>query len=196
MIVLASSSKARAGMLQAAGVELAVEPADIDEAAIKMAMLAEDAPPADIAATLAEVKAMRISNRRAGQMVVGADQILICEGRLFDKPKDLAEAKTHLETLRGKTHELLSAAVIVRDGEPIWRHVGKARLTMRPFSESFVQTYIAEVGDTILNSVGGYHLEGRGAQLFSRVEGDYFTILGLPLLELLGFLRVRGVLVE
>lgn len=195
-LVLASSSAARADMLRAAGVEITVDPGRIDEDAVKAAMLAEGAPARDVADKLAEMKALRVSGRHAGGLVLGADQVLVHQGKLLSKASSLEEARAQLAGLRGDRHELLSAAVIVRDGEPIWRHVGQARLHVRPFSDAFLDGYLAEAGEDILGSVGCYHLEGLGAQLFSRVEGDYFTVLGLPLLEVLGFLRARGVLVE
>ncbi len=183
-------------MLRAAGVAIEIEPARVDEAAVKAAMAAEGAPALDVADTLAEMKAMRISHRRPGALVLGADQVLVCEGRLFDKPDSRETAAGQLKKLRGKPHDLISAAVVARDGAPIWRHIGRARLTMRPFSDTFLKTYLDEVGEAATWSVGAYQFEGRGAQLFSRVSGDYFSILGLPLLELLGFLRMQEVLVE
>lgn len=195
-LILASASAARAAMLTAAGIAHEVQPARIDEAAVKAAMTAEGAPPRDIADKLAEMKALRVSQRQPGRLVLAADQVLVQDGRLYDKPADMTAARAQLAALRGQTHELLSAAVVARDGAPVWRHVGAARLTMRPFSDEFLDAYLARIGDLALTSVGCYHLEGLGAQLFARVEGDYFTILGLPLLELLGFLRARGVLPE
>ena len=128
--------------------------------------------------------------------MVGADQVLSCEGRLFDKPRDRAEARDQLEALRGRTHELHAAAVAYEDARPVWRHVGRARLTMRPFSDAFLDGYLAAEGEALCESVGGYRIEAGGAQLFARVEGDLFTIMGLPLLELLDFLRSRGVVPE
>jgi len=196
VLVLASASTARADMLAAAGVPAEALPARIDEAAVKAALAAEGAPPRDVADKLAELKALRVSAKVPGRLVLGADQVLVLDGRIFDKPADLAEARAHLLTLRARTHQLLSAAVVVLDGQTIWRHVGTARLTMRPFTDRFLDSCLDRLGELALTSVGCYHLEGLGAQLFSRVEGDYFTVLGLPLLELLGFLRARGVLSE
>lgn len=195
-LVLASASQARADMLAKAGVASRIEPARIDEQAIKAAMLAEDAPARDIADKLAEMKALRTSRKCAGDFVLGADQVLMCNGRIFDKATSRDEAAAHLRELRGRTHQLLSAAVIVRDSEPIWRHIGVARLTMRSFSDGFVEQYLDDLGDRVLETVGGYHLEGLGVQLFHAVDGDYFTVLGLPLLPVLAFLRTHDFLSE
>lgn len=195
-LVLASASPARAALLRGAGVEIDIIPARVDEDEIKASLRAERAHPRDQADMLAEMKAVSVSRAHPGRLVLGADQILSFKGEAFDKPRDLAEARTHLETLRDQRHELQSAAVIALDGEPIWRHVGVARLIMRPFSDEFLTEYLAQTGDDVLTTVGGYKLEGRGAQLFARVDGDYFAILGLPLIETLGFLRVRGALSE
>lgn len=195
-LILASASQARAAMLTAAGVKVSTEPARIDEDSVKAAMLSEGAPPRDVADKLAEMKALRISTRHTGHLVLGADQVLVHQNKLLSKAEDMVAARAQLKSLSGDKHQLFSAAVIALDGAPIWRHVGQAALHMRPFTDGFLDQYLKEIGDLAQTSVGCYHLEGRGAQLFSRVDGDYFTILGLPLLAVLGFLRARGVLTE
>jgi septum formation protein len=193
-IVLASASRMRVQMLEAAGVRVHAEAAGIDEAEVKLSLKAAEAGPAEVAETLAELKAQRIARRHPGALVVGADQVLACEGALFDKPASIAEAGEQLRQLRGKRHELVCCAVAVRDGTRLWHQTDRARLTMRPFSDAFVERYLAGCGSAALDSVGAYQLEGLGAQLFARVDGDFFTILGLPLLPLLDFLRAQGVL--
>jgi len=195
-VILASASEARATMLREAGVAARIVPARVDEDAIKEAFRAENVAPRDLADALAEAKARRVSAMHPGALVIGADQVLVTEGEVFDKPRDRAEARAQLTHLRGGSHELLSAAVILEGGSPVWRHVGAARLTMRPFSDAFLDAYLEAEGDAVLSTVGGYRIEGRGAQLFARVSGDYFSTLGMPLLEVLGFLRARKVLVE
>jgi septum formation protein len=195
-LILASASEARAAMLRAAGVPIEIAPARVDEEAVKAGLDAEGATPAEAAEALAELKALRISTRRPGRLVLGADQTLELQGARYDKPPCMAEARAQLTTLRGARHTLHSAAVIARDGAPIWRSIGRAGLTMRPFSDAFLDWYLGAMGEDALRTVGGYMLEGIGAQLFARVDGDHFTVLGLPMLEILGFLRAQGVLVE
>ncbi len=195
-LILASRSSARAELLRRAGVAFEVLPAAVDEGAVKSAMLAEGAPPRDIADSLAALKGHRIATRRPDRLVLGADQVLVCGGRLFDKPCDASEARAQLAALRGQSHELLAAAVVYEAGRPVWRHVGRAELRMRAFSDAFLDAYLADTGPSILDTVGGYRLEDGGAQLFAQVRGDIFTVMGLPLLELLGFLRTRGVCLE
>lgn len=195
-LILASRSQARADLLRAAGVAIEVVPAPIDEAAVKVALLAEQAPARDVADQLAELKARRSGGRAPGRLVLGADQVLLCDGVIHDKPESIAAAEAQLRALRGRTHELYSAAVICEGPAPVWRHIGRAQLAMRPFSDDFLAAYIERNGEGLLETVGAYRLEMGGAQLFSKVQGDYFSVLGLPLLEVLGFLRARGVLAE
>lgn len=192
-LILASSSIVRARLLRDAGLDFAIEPARIDEEAIKESMLGEGVKPRDIADALAELKALRVSGRHGDAFVIGADQILVCEDRLFNKPRDRAEARDHLSFLSGKRHDLITAAVIARTGAAIWRRVDTVRLTMRTLSESFIDDYLDRAGDDVLESVGCYRLEGLGVQLFQRIEGDYFTVLGLSLLAVLDFLRLHKV---
>ena len=189
-LVLASASSARRMILERAGIPFEILPAAIDETSVKAAMQGVDVE--DVALALADAKARAVAARRPDALVLGADQILECEDRWFDKPKDRAEAEQHLKALRGRAHRLISAVVAVRDGERIWRHVELAVLTMRPFGDAFLTNYLNVSGPEILESVGAYRLEGLGPQLFARIEGDYFTILGLPLLPVLEFLRGQG----
>lgn len=193
-LVLASASPSRAAMLRAAGLEFDIRPAQIDEAEIRLALQAEGAPPREAAEALAELKARRVSQPGDRDFVIAADQLLVCDGHWHEKPADMAAARTQLLALRGKTHELVSAVVVSRGGGAIWRHVDTARLTMRDFSDGFLDAYLSQAGDAILAAVGAYQLEGLGVQLFSRIQGDHFTIRGLPLLPLLDMLRANQVL--
>ncbi len=192
-LILASASKSRATLMRAAGLSFEQIPAHVDEDAIKASMKAEGATAADCALALAEFKAGTISMRNPDALVIGADQMLDCDGQWFDKPKDLEGARNHLKTLRGKTHVLPTSVTIALNGAPIWHHTSVPRLSVRAFSDAFLDEYVAAVGDALTSSVGAYHLEGRGAQIFTKVEGDFFTVLGLPLLELLAFLREHRV---
>ena len=190
-IVLASKSSARRAVLDGAGVVYEAAVAGVDEDAVKTAMLAQGASPAAVADALAELKAMKVSQTRP-DFVIGADQTLEFGGELYDKVETLEAARERLALLRGKTHRLHSAVVVAKDGQPIWREMATASLTMRDFSDEFLESYLAREGEAALGSVGCYRLEGMGSQLFSRIEGDYFAILGLPLLGLLDLLRAHG----
>jgi septum formation protein len=193
-LVLASGSATRQRLLKAAGVDFVVDIARIDEGSIIESLQAEKAPARDIADLLAEMKAVKVSGRHPQAFVIGADQMLSASGELFQKPESVAGARAQLKQLRGRTHVLSSAVAVARDGSVVWRTVQEARLTMRDFSDAFLERYLADAGEGILGSVGAYHVEGLGIQLFSRVEGDTFTILGLPLVGLLDFLRIHGML--
>lgn len=193
-LLLASASPVRARLLEAAGVPFEVSPARVDEEAAKASLLANGAHPRDIADALAEMKARRSSVADPAALILGADQVLEFQGECISKSGTRAEAEKLLRRLRGKEHSLICAAVLARGGQVLWRQVQIAKLWMRDFSDSFLRSYIDGEGDAVLGSVGCYHLEGRGAQLFSRIEGDYFSILGLPLLPLLSALRDFGVL--
>lgn len=194
-LILASASTARASLLRNAGLDVGIHPADIDESAIKAKMIADGADAARIALALAREKSISVSLDRDG-MVIGADQVLVHDETFFDKPRSMDEAAVHLRKLRGSTHQLISAVAVSRNGLPIWSTTAVARLSMRNFSDGFLDEYLNQFGDLALTSVGAYHLEGLGAQLFDRIDGDYFTILGLPLLELLAFLRSQDILAE
>jgi septum formation protein len=192
-VILASNSRSRADVLRGAGVPFEIVGSDVDEEAIKTRMLAEGRGAKAIAAALAEHKALAVSHGRPG-LVIGADQTLELDGRLYDKAATLAEAKTRLQTLRGKTHQLHAAVAAAESGKVVWRDLVTAALHMRDFSDAFLDAYLAAEGDAALGSVGCYRLEGPGSQLFSTIDGDYFAILGLPLLGLLDLLRQRGAL--
>ena len=191
-LVLASASASRRALLTAAGVDCLFEAAQVDEEELKTSLRAEGVSAAETAEALGELKARHVSRRHPGALVIGADQMLDCEGTWFDKPPDLDHAAGHLRALSGRTHSLWSAICVVRDDQRLWHHVEEAKLTMRPLGEDFIRGYLEAVGETACSSVGAYQLEGRGAQLFERIQGDYFTILGLPLLPLLDFLRNHG----
>ena len=189
-LVLASGSASRARMLTAAGVDFIRAPADIDEAGLMPA----DGDAAAAALALAGLKALSVSEHRPGALVLGGDSILDFGGERIGKSPDAAAAKNLLLRLSGRVHRIVSAAVLARDGKVIWRHVGEGRLAMRPLSADFLDAYLAAEAPAVLSSVGCYHLEGRGAQLFDRIEGDFFSILGLPLLPVLAALRNEGML--
>ncbi len=190
-LVLASKSAARRALLTGAGVAHEAVVSGVDEDAAKAVMLAQGLGPAEVADALAELKALAVSQLTRG-LVIGADQTLELDGQLYDKAETLAEARARLMLLRGRTHQLHSAVVLVEAGQVVWRERITAHLTMRTFSDAFLHTYLETEGEAALGSVGCYRLEGPGAQLFSRIEGDYFAVLGLPLIGLLAFLRDRG----
>ena len=193
-IILASSSEIRATLLRNAGVPFTTEKPRVDEEMIRASLEAEEASPRDIADFLAEAKARKVSLKANGALVIGCDQVLDLDGSVMSKPADPSECLAQLTALRGKTHRLLSAAVIYKDGEPLWRHVGVVRLTMREFSDDFLRDYVDRNWESVRWSVGGYKLEEEGVRLMSRIEGDYFNVLGLPMIELLNYLTVRGAL--
>lgn len=193
-LVLASGSEIRQQLLRNAGVEFDVQPARVDEISLRDAMQAEQAPPRDIADALAEMKARKVATRTPQALVLGCDQVLTHRGDILGKPEDPDQARAQLLRLRGDTHQLLSAAVIYEDGAPVWRHVGVVRLTMKAFSDEYLAAYLQRNWNSIRHSIGGYKLEEEGVRLFSQVQGDYFCVLGLPLLELLAFLGLRGVI--
>lgn len=193
-LILASGSQIRAQLLRNAGLDFDVHVARIDEEAVKDSLLAEDALPRDIADTLAEMKARKIADKYPEAMVIGCDQVLAFDKTILSKPTSAEDARAQLRRLRGQQHMLLSAAVIYSEGKPIWRHVGQVRLRMRDVSDEYLDSYISRNWDDIRHSVGAYQLEGEGVRLFHTISGDYFHVLGLPLLELLAFLTLRGVI--
>ena len=193
-LILASSSKARHSMLTNAGVACEAIASMIDEDGYKQSMKAEGASAAEAAETLAEMKALRMYRQQPNGIVIAADQMLECNGIWFDKPRDRDNTRAQLRALRGKTHQLISAAVIYKEGSRIWGTIDTAHLTVRNFTDEWLEDYLDATGEEIYNCVGGYQLEGIGAQLFTEVRGDYFTVLGLPLLPLIGFLRDHGIL--
>jgi septum formation protein len=191
-IILASGSPFRKAMLVNAGIEIEAVPAEVDERALEAPLKDSGVSPEDVALVLAEAKATEVSERRPGALVLGCDQTLSLGDEVFHKPADMEGARRHLLALSGKTHQLNSAAVLARDGEVLWRHVGVASLTMRKLDPAFIGRHLARVGARALSSVGAYQIEGEGIQLFERIEGDYFTIVGLPLLSVLKELRALG----
>ena len=193
-VILASASESRAKILHGAGIAFDVVAAHVDEEAIKESMLAANHPHRLVAEALAELKAVRISSRHPGALVIGADQVLSFAGELVSKCGTMDEARALLSRLRGKSHDLFSAAVITKDGAPVWRHIERNRMTMYPVSDAFIDDYLAVKGENLLSGVGCYRLEDEGAQFFSHIDGDYFAILGLPLIPLLSALREQGVI--
>ena len=189
-LILASASPARAALLRGAGLDFDTRPSHVDEAELKIAKKPEGAEAAAIA--LAELKAGHIAAAAPGALVIGADQLLDCHGEWLDKARDREDARRQLLLLRGRDHCLATAVCVTRGDRVLWRYVGAPRLEMRDFSDSFVESYLDAAGEEAFGCVGAYRLEGLGAQLFAEIEGDYFTILGLPLLPLLDFLRGRG----
>lgn len=192
-LVLASASQSRARALRAAGVTFKAVPAHLDESLLKIETQRRGGSAADCALALAEAKARAVAALKPAALVLGADQMLDCEGRWFDKPASLEDAADHLRRLSGRRHTLPTALVAIHGGQRVWSHLETPALTVRPLSEPFIKSYLARAGAEVCSSVGAYQLEGLGAQLFERIEGDFFTVLGLPLLPLLAFLRGRGI---
>lgn len=193
-LILASGSTTRAEILRNAGLDFSIKRPDIDEGAVRHDMLKAGASVEAGALRLAELKARQISGRHPAALVVGADQILECGGQWFEKPAGRDQARAQLRQLSGKTHRLISAVTVSRGGEAVWHHVDQARLWIRPLGAEFLEHYLDALGNRAFDSVGGYQIEGLGAQLFERIEGDHFTILGLPLRPTLAFLRDNGIL--
>jgi septum formation protein len=192
-VILASTRSARRALLTAAGVPFTPVSPGVDEEAAKASLAAEGLSPRDMADALAELKALRVSNRKPG-LVIGADQTLDLDGAALDKAPTAEAARMRLLSLRGRSHKLHSAVVVASGGQPIWREIVTAKLTMRPFSDAFLDDYMEKAGEALTGAAGAYYLEGLGAQLFEKIEGDYFAILGLPLTGLLDLLRRYGVL--
>ncbi len=192
-LILASSSGARRALLAGAGLSFTAMPARLDEDGLKQRAITEGASAEEAALLLAGLKAERIGRREPDALVIGADQILVCDGRWFSKPDGAETARAHLQALRGRTHELVTAVVCHRGEQRVWHHVTRPRLTMRAFSDAFLAAYVAAEGAQLCTSVGAYRMEGPGIHLFEQIAGDHGAILGLPLLPLLGFLRQHGV---
>lgn len=191
-LILASGSQIRAALLRNAGLTFEVDVPRVDEDSVKQSLLAEAASPRDIADTLAELKASRVAARHPGAIVIGCDQVLEHDRGILSKPATPADAIAQITALRGQTHRLLSAVVLYHQGEPVWRHVGTVQLTMHSMSDAWIAAYVVRNWDSIRDAVGAYKLEEEGVRLFSRVDGDYFSVLGLPLLDLLSYLQLRG----
>ncbi len=195
-LILASQSTSRASLLRDAGLAFTTEPAHIDETEIKHSAQAQHLPADDTAALLAQLKARHVARRHPDALVIGADQLLLCRDQRFDKPPDLATARSQLQSLRGQPHTLVTAVVAQRGEVQLWHHIAHPRLTMRSFSDEFLDSYLAHEGDTLLGSVGAYRLEGMGMHLFDHIQGEHAAILGLPMMALLGFLRQFGVVLK
>lgn len=195
-LILASGSSIRAKMLQQANVPFTTTMPRVDEENVKRALIAEEAPPRDIADALAELKARKVCDKNPGALVLGCDQVLDFQGQILSKPKSKEEAIQQLSAMRANRHMLLSAAVIYKDGQPLWRHVGVVRLRMHDVSDGYLKDYVSRNWESIRHSVGGYKLEEEGVRLFSTIEGNYFNVLGMPLMELLNYLALQGVIAK
>jgi len=195
-LILASQSRYRLALLHQAGIAAEAVPAHVDEAEIKAGARADGLAADETALLLASLKAERVARRHPDDLVIGADQLLVCDGEWFDKPADLDAARAQLKALRGRTHVLVTAVLCQKGGQRVWQHVARPRLTMRDFSDAFLEHYVALEGDALTTTVGAYRVEGPGVQLFDAIEGEHAAIVGLPLLPLLGFLRQHGVLLR